>query len=67
LDDVSEKFRILHNKEPREMYRSSSVVRSVKYRRFRWGRHAARMGRRNAYIIWWDIPWEIKKEMVGCH
>jgi hypothetical protein len=45
-------WRILHNKEFRDLYSSPSIIRIIKYRRMRWSGLVARMGeKRNAYRL----------------
>jgi hypothetical protein len=48
-DEVTGKWRKLHNEELRDLYSSPSVIRIIKSRRMRWAGHVARMGeKRNA-------------------
>jgi hypothetical protein len=42
--DLNDKW-MLQNEELRHLYRSLSIVRAVKYRRFRWTGHVARTGK----------------------
>ena len=43
-DEVTEEWRRLHNEELNDLYCSPSIVRVIKWRRFRWAGHVARMG-----------------------
>jgi len=43
-DEVTGKWRKLHNEELSDLYSLPNMVRVVKSRRMRWARHAARMG-----------------------
>jgi hypothetical protein len=45
-DEVTGGWRKLNNKELRNLYSSSSIIRIIKSRRMRWARHVARMGKR---------------------
>jgi hypothetical protein len=48
-DEVTGKWRKLHNEELRDLYSSSSIIRIIKSRRMRWAGHVVRMGeKRNA-------------------
>jgi hypothetical protein len=50
MDEVTEEWRRLHNKELYALYSSSDIIWMVKSRRLRWAGHVARMGeRRGAY------------------
>jgi hypothetical protein len=51
-DEVTGKWRKLHNKELCYLYSSPSIIRIIKLRRMRWTGHVARMGeKRNAYRL----------------
>jgi hypothetical protein len=51
-DEVTGKWRKLHNKELRDLYSSPSIIRILKSRRMRWVGHVARMGEmRNTYRL----------------
>jgi hypothetical protein len=51
-DEVTGKWRKLHNGELRDLYSSPSIIRIIKSRRMRWSGHVARMGeKRNAYRL----------------
>jgi hypothetical protein len=43
-DEVTGKWRKLHNEELNDLYSLPSIVRVVKSRRMRWAGHVARMG-----------------------
>jgi len=43
-DEVTGKWRRLHNEELNDLYSSPSIVRAIKSRRMRWAGHVARMG-----------------------
>jgi len=44
-DEVTGKWRKLHNKELNDLYSLPNIVRVVKSRRMRWAGHVARMGK----------------------
>jgi hypothetical protein len=49
-DEVTGKWRKLHNEALRDLYSSPSIIRIIKSRRMTWAGHAARMGeKRNVY------------------
>jgi hypothetical protein len=51
-DEVTEKWRKLHNEEHHDLYPSPSIIRILKSRRVRWTGHVARMGaKRNAHRL----------------
>jgi hypothetical protein len=51
-DEVTGRWRKLHNEELHNLYSSSSIIRMIKSRGMRWERHVARIGaKRNAYRI----------------
>jgi hypothetical protein len=51
-DELTEKWRKLHNEELRDLYSSPSIIRVIKSRRMRWTSHVAQMGeKRNAYRL----------------
>jgi hypothetical protein len=51
-DEVTGGWRKLHNKELRDLYSSSSIIRIIKSMRMRQAAHVARMGeKRNAYRL----------------
>ena len=43
-DEVTGKWRILHNEELNNLYSSPNIVRVIKSRRMGWAGHVARMG-----------------------
>jgi hypothetical protein len=43
-DEVTGRWRKLHNEELLILYSSSNIVRQIKSRRMRWAGHVARMG-----------------------
>jgi hypothetical protein len=43
-DEMTGKWRKLHNEELRDLYSSASIVRMIKSRFMRWTRHVARIG-----------------------
>jgi len=43
-DEVTEKWRKLHNEELNDLYYSPNIVRAIKSRKMRWAWHVARMG-----------------------
>jgi hypothetical protein len=45
-DDVTGKWRKLHNEELNDLYCSPYIVRVIKLRRMRWAEHVARMRER---------------------
>jgi len=51
-DEVTRKWRKLHNEELNYLYSLSSIVRVIKSRRMRWAGHVACMGeRRGVYRV----------------
>jgi hypothetical protein len=52
LDEVTGRWRKLHNEELHNLFSWLSIIRMLKSMRMRWAGHAARMGeKRNAYRI----------------
>ena len=43
-EEVTGKWRKVHNKELNDLYCSPNIVRVIKLRRLRWVGHVARMG-----------------------
>ena len=43
-DEVTGKWRRLHNEELNDLYSSPNIVRVIKWRRMKWAGHVARMG-----------------------
>jgi len=43
-DEVTGKWRKLHNEELNDLYSSTKIVRVIKWRRMRWAGHVARGG-----------------------
>jgi hypothetical protein len=43
-EEVTGKWRKLHNRELHNLYSSPDIIRKVKSRRMRWAGHVARMG-----------------------
>ena len=53
-DEVTGKWRRLHNEELNDFYSSPNIVREIKSRRMRWAGHVARMGEERGCIgSWW--------------
>jgi hypothetical protein len=51
-DEVTGKWRKLHNEELHDLYSSPSIIRIMKSRRMRWAGHVARMReKRNGYRL----------------
>ena len=51
-DEITEKWRKLHNTELHALYSSPNIIRNGKSRRLRWAGHVARMEQsRNAYRV----------------
>jgi hypothetical protein len=56
-DEVTGKWRRLHNKELYELYSSPNIIHVIKSRRMRWTEHVACMGeRRGADSILGEKP-----------
>jgi len=53
-DELTGKWRKLHNEEINDLYCSLNIVRVIKSRRMKRAGHVARMRRGEAYIgLWW--------------
>ena len=51
-DEITGKWRKLHNAELHALYSSPNIIRNIKSRRLRWAGHVARMEQsRNAYRV----------------
>jgi hypothetical protein len=51
-DEVTGRWRKLHNEELQNLYSSPSIIRMIKSRRMRWTGNVAQMGeKRNSYRI----------------
>jgi hypothetical protein len=56
-DEVTGKWRKLHNEELGDLYSSPSIIRIIKSRRMRWAGHVARMGENgNVYRLLVEKP-----------
>jgi hypothetical protein len=56
-DEVTGKWRKLHNEELNDLYSLPKIVREIKSRTTRWARHLARMGeRRVVYRVMVGTP-----------
>jgi hypothetical protein len=52
-DEVTRKWRKLHNEELSDLYSLPIIIRVIKTKRMRWAGHVARMGeRRGVYRFW---------------
>ena len=57
INEVTGKWRGLHNEELNYLYSSPSLLRMIKSRRMRWAGHVARMGEeRGAYRVLVEKP-----------
>ena len=53
-EEVTGKWRRLHNEELNDLYCSPNIVRVIKWSRMRWAGHVARMGEERKCIgSWW--------------
>jgi hypothetical protein len=48
-DEVTLKWKKLHNEELSDLYCSPNIVQVIKSRKMRWAENVLRMGRREAY------------------
>jgi hypothetical protein len=56
-DEVTGKWRKLHNEELNDLYSLPNILRVVKSRIMRWAGHVARMGeRRGVHRVWVGKP-----------
>jgi hypothetical protein len=56
-DELTGKWRKLHNEELNNLYPSPNILRVIKSRRMRWAGHAARMGEgRGVYRVLVEKP-----------
>ena len=56
-DEITDKWRKLHNAELHSLYCSPKIIRSIKSRRLGWAGHVVRMGlSRNGYRVLVGIP-----------
>jgi hypothetical protein len=54
-DEVTGKWRKLHNDKFHILYSSRNIIRQIKSRRMRWAGHVACMDRReNCTSFWWE-------------
>jgi hypothetical protein len=54
IDEVTRKYRKLHNEVLNNLYSLLNIVRMIKLRIIRWGGNVARMGREWVYKgFWW--------------
>jgi hypothetical protein len=58
-DEVTGKWRKLHNEELRDLYSSPIIIRIIKSRSMRWAGHVARKGGRGTRV---DYCWESQRE-----
>jgi hypothetical protein len=58
-DEVTGRWRKLHNEELRNLYSSPSIISMINSRRMRWVGNVARIGRRGMRI---GYRWESQKE-----
>jgi hypothetical protein len=53
-EEVTQKWRNLHNEELTDMHSSPNIIRGIKSRRIRWAVHVACMReRKGAWGFWW--------------
>jgi len=52
-DEITGKWRKLHNEELNDLYSSPNIVRVIELRRMRWAGHVARMGEKRGEGFWW--------------
>jgi hypothetical protein len=55
-DEVTGRYRGLHNKELYALYSSPNIIRVIKSKRLRWARHVARRGRGEVYRVLMGKP-----------
>jgi hypothetical protein len=49
-DEVTGRWRKLHNEELRDLYSSRGIIRIIKSRRMRWAWHVARIGEKEKCV-----------------
>ena len=53
-DEVTGKWKKLHNEELNDLHSSSDIIRVINSRRMRWAEHVAHTGRGEVHIgFWW--------------
>jgi hypothetical protein len=62
-DDVTGEWIKLHNEEINDLYTSSNIFPVIKCRIMRWTGLVVRMGREEAYTVYW---WENLRERKHC-
>jgi hypothetical protein len=55
-DEVTGEWRKFHNEELHDLYSSPSIIRKMECRRMRWFGYVARVGEKNACILWVGNP-----------
>jgi hypothetical protein len=57
-DEVTGKWRKLHNEELYILYSSPNIIRQKKSKRIRWAGHVACMGDGRKFYFLWESPME---------